>query len=128
MAPAFLAAEAAAGKDFDGVAKGRFTELARRIREVLAAYEKRRTKWYANPKEKSLRLLNALKSIDDDEMLVREVRYRFKRFFDVQRVWGDDARSPLGTPDSELIDDRNSELPKRLYAAIEPSIEAARKA
>jgi len=128
LAPAFLAAEAAAGKDFDGVAKGRFTDLARRIREVVAAYEKRRTKWYANPKEKSLRLMNALKSIDDDEMLVREVRYRFKRFFEVQRVWGDDARSPLGTPESELIDNTDSELPKRLYEALKPSIVAARKA
>ncbi len=75
LAPAFLQSDGVRGADFDGFSKGRFVATARKVREALAAYEKRSQKWWASPSEKSKGILKHLKGIGDDETLVRETRF-----------------------------------------------------
>jgi hypothetical protein len=122
LAPAFLQTEE--GKGLDGVTKTRYVDAARRVREALAAYDRRRRKWWANPKEKSLRALGVLSKIEDDETLVREVRFRLKNCFSVI-LTGGEKKSPLGTAETEVFETTMKELPKSLIKALFPDHEGA---
>lgn len=92
-------------KAFDPNADGRVTGKAGRIREALAAYDARSKKWYSRPSPKSLRILDHLKDLREDEILVAEVRFC---------VGVKKAKSPLGT--AETLDD--GELKKQLVKAL----------
>ena len=119
LAPKFLAGERGDGMDFDGFSKGRFMATARKIREALAAYEKRSKRWYASPSQQSLGIMKRLMEISDDEQLVREVRFLLgegRGEFGMP-IKGKFAASPFQTPKEEVLLARGGELFEQLSIA-----------
>jgi len=115
LGPAFLESDGVKGADFDGFSKGRFVATAGKVREALTAYEQRSQKWYARPSENSLAVLGHLKKIQDDETLVREVRFLLG-----EKVKGGHYQpaSPLRTAPGKFALDLQGELAKQLTAAM----------
>lgn len=114
LGPAFLESDGVKGADFDGFSKGRFVATAGKVREALTAYEQRSQKWYARPSENSLAVLGRLKKIQDDETLVREVRFLLG---EKEKGGHYQPASPLKTlPQFKL--DPEGELAKQLKTAM----------
>jgi len=116
LGPAFLESGGVKGADFDGFSKGRFVATASKVREALAAYEKRSNKWWTTPSQNSRNALASLKKIQDDETLVREVRFL------LGEVKGNPKKdyqpaSPLKTPKTARLNEA-SELAAQLADAM----------
>lgn len=113
LGPAFLESDGVRGADFDGLSKGRFVATARKVREALAAYEKRSNKWWTTPSQNSRNALASLKKIQDDETLVREVRFLLS-----EKIKGSfQPASPLQTPKTARLS-KPSELAEQLTNAM----------
>ena len=119
LAPKFLRDERGDGMDFAVESKGRFMATARKIREALAAYEKRSKRWYASPSQQSLGIMKRLMKISDDEQLVREVRFLLgegRTEFGMP-IKGKFAASPFQTPKEEVLVAQGGELFEQLSKA-----------
>ena len=119
LAPKFLRDERGDGMDFAVESKGRFMATARKIREALAAYEKRSKRWFASPSQQSLGIMKRLMKISDDEQLVREVRFLLgegRTEFGMP-IKGKFAASPFQTPKEEVLVAQGGELFEQLSKA-----------
>ena len=118
-APEFLRDQTAEGMDFNAESKGRFVATARKIREALAAYEKRSKRWYAAPSQRSLEIMKRLMKILNDEQLVREVRFLLGEGTNEYGIpiKGKFAASPFNTNKEDVLAAGGGELFEQLSKA-----------
>lgn len=116
LGPAFLESDGVKGADFKGFSKGRFVATARKIREALEAYEKRRSDrfYFTWRSTNSKNALKSLKEIRDDETLVREVRFLLSEKIKDSHY---QPASPLQTPKTSRLSE-SSELAAQLWDAM----------